>query len=263
MAKRRLKKSVKKLLKRIIFTIFIIIGVISICEIIEFNILKNRTLTPKENYEYGYYTMSDFGYVKELSEYDFNLNGNDDYTDILIGLKKVAKENPKYVSDGYYDGGYPPEGEGVCTDVIWQALMEAGYKLKDMIIYDIWNTYKEGTYGIDYIDNNIDFRRVGNQQVFFERYAKSLDTDYENLKEFQPGDIVVFNNGEHIAMISDRVNAKGIPYLIQNSDEEQTEKEEDVLEETDMYISSHYRFEYNDSIKQLIINTNKSNKEED
>ena len=43
----------------------------------------------------------------------------------------------------------------------------------------------------------------------------------------------------------------------------QTEKEEDVLEETDMYISSHYRFEYNDTIKQLIINTNKANKEED
>lgn len=262
MAKRRLKKSVKKLLKRSVFTIFIIIGVISICEIIEFNILKNRTLTPKENYEYGYYTMSDFGYVKEISQYDFNLNGYDDYTDILIGLKKVAEENPKYIN-GYYAGGYPPEGEGVCTDVVWKALMEAGYKLKDMMVYDIRDTYKKGIYDIDYIDTNIDFRRVENQQVFFERYAKSLDTDYENLKEFQPGDIVIFNGGEHIAMISDRVSAKGIPYLIQNSDEEQVEKEEDVLEETEMYISSHYRFEYNDTIKQLIVNTNKAKKGED
>ena len=53
-------------------------------------------------------------------------------------------------------------------------------------------------------------------------------------------------------MISDKRNKNGIPYLIQNSDEEQTEKEEDVLEETPMRITGHYRFTFNGDIKKLM-----------
>ena len=53
-------------------------------------------------------------------------------------------------------------------------------------------------------------------------------------------------------MISDKRNKNGIPYLIQNSDEEQTEKEEDVLEETPMKITGHYRFTFNRDIKRLM-----------
>ncbi len=261
MKKRKLKKGVKKLLKKSLLVIIIIILVVIICEIAEYEILSNRTLKPLETYENGYYRLTDFGYVRLESEFDHNLNGIDDYTDILIGEKKVAEENPKYISK-YYAGGYPPDGEGVCTDVIWKALKEAGYNLKDMMSYDIKETYKDGTYNISIIDNNIDFRRVGNQDKFFSRYLEDLDYDYTNLKEFQPGDIVVFNYGEHIAMISDKVSVKGIPYLIQNSDEEQTEKEEDVLETTDMYITSHYRFEYNDKIKDLLTKMSKSKTQE-
>ena len=39
---------------------------------------------------------------------------------------------------------------------------------------------------------------------------------------------MVFDGTEHIAMISDKRNKNAIPYLIQNSDEEQEEKEESV-----------------------------------
>ena len=53
-------------------------------------------------------------------------------------------------------------------------------------------------------------------------------------------------------MTSDKRNANGIPYLIQNRDETQTEKEEDRLEETEMEITSHYRFTYNDNLEKLI-----------
>ena len=33
----------------------------------------------------------------------------------------------------YYAGGYPDDGLGVCTDVIWQALQAAGYDLKALV----------------------------------------------------------------------------------------------------------------------------------
>ena len=39
--------------------------------------------------------------------------------------------------DKYYSGGYPPDSEGVCTDVIWRALKNAGYSLKDMVDADM------------------------------------------------------------------------------------------------------------------------------
>ena len=73
-----------------------------------------------------------------------------------------------------------------------------------------------------------------------------------DIMEFNPGDILVFNTDEHIAMTSDKRNANGIPYLIQNRDETQTETEEDRLEETEMEITSHYRFTYNDNLEKLI-----------
>ena len=73
-----------------------------------------------------------------------------------------------------------------------------------------------------------------------------------DIMEFNPGDILVFNTDEHIAMTSDKRNANGIPYLIQNRDETQTEKEEDVLEETPMKITGHYRFTFNRDIKRLM-----------
>ena len=107
-------------------------------------------------------------------------------------------------------------------------------------------------YGIDIIDQNIDFRRVNNQDTFFKRYVKKYSTDMNDIMEFNPGDILVFNTDEHIAMTSDKRNANGIPYLIQNRDETQTEKEEDRLEETEMEITSHYRFTYNDNLEKLI-----------
>ena len=80
-------------------------------------------LLPKQ-----YYTAEDFGIQTVTSPVDYNGNGVDDYTDILLGARKDAKQKPRY--DGaYVDGGYPPEDTGVCTDLIWRAFREAGYSL--------------------------------------------------------------------------------------------------------------------------------------
>ena len=246
--KRKLKPKVKKLRNIIILIIALFIGF----DFLEYEYNLNKKLTPYEE-EKDYYTLSDFGFIRLKSKYDYNNNGIDDYTDILNGAKKEAKANPKYISK-YYDGGYPPDGEGVCTDVIWRSLKEAGYLLKDMMARDIRDEYKKGndTYNIEIIDDNIDFRRVSNQEVFFKRYAESLTTDIYEVGEFQPGDIVTFDDSDHIAMISDKMNKNGVPYLIQNGDEEQEEKEEDRLEITEMEVTGHYRFTYSEKLQKLI-----------
>ena len=248
MAKRR---KVKKGIKRIFNMLILVIVIFFTCEVIEYQIIKNMEREPIEYHEYNYYTSQDFGFVVIKSAYDYNENGIDDYKDILLGAKEVAEINPRYVSK-YYAGGYPPKDEGVCTDVIWWALRSAGYNLKDMMARDIRDMYKDNVYDIDIIDDNIDFRRVGNQEVFLKRYIEVLTPNIEKIGEFMPGDIVTFNDSEHIAIISDKRNASGIPYLIQNSDEEQTEKEEDVLLVTEMEVTGHYRFTYNEKIQQLI-----------
>lgn len=58
-------------------------------------------------------------------------------------------------------------------------------------------------------DPNIDFRRVPNLKVYFERNQINLTTDLNNIKEWQAGDIVVFGT-RHIGMISDKRNKKSI-----------------------------------------------------
>lgn len=249
MAKRKLKKKVKKRIGFFILFILIVIFIIVASFGAEYYFTLKEELIPVDQKK-EYYNISDFGYIRLTNNQDQNNNGKDDYTDILEGEKQFAKFNPKYKSD-YYAGGYPPvEKEGVCTDLIWYALKNAGYNLKDMIDKDIKQAKKE--YYIQIPDTNIDFRRVANQEVFFIRNAKTLDTDMYNVGEFMPGDILTFDNSEHIAMVSDKYTKDGVPYLIQNRDETQKEKEENRLEITDMKITGHYRFEYNNKIKKLL-----------
>ena len=139
------------------------------------------------------------------SDIDKDNDGIDDYTDIFEGAKKFIKSKPKYKSK-YYDGGYPTDEYRVCTDLIWYSLDNAGYDFKALIDEDIKNNTDE--YDIDKIDQNIDFRRVRNILVYLNRFTKVLPVD----DEFNPGDIVVYKN--HIAIVSDKVNKKGINYII-------------------------------------------------
>jgi len=243
------KKKVKKTAKRTFVSLLLLVLLASFAVVGYYYYILHREYTPKEEHTEKYYYSYDFGFLDKKSEYDYNKNGVDDYTEYLKGMKDVAEENPKYISK-YYAGGYPPIGEGVCTDVVWRALKEAGYYLKDMIDQDIKES--KSSYNIDNPDPNIDFRRVSNQEIFFKRYAESLDTDIKNIKEFSAGDIITFDNSDHIAMISDKRNANGVPYLIQNGSEEQKEKEEDRLEVTPMKVTGHYRFTYSPQIQKLI-----------
>lgn len=184
-----------------------------------------------------HYTAEDFNIETVKSAVDFNNNGTDDYTDILLGARKDAKNHPKY--DGkYIQGGYPPDNIGVCTDVVWRAFKNAGYSLKDMVDKDIVSR-REAYSRIDEPDTNIDFRRVKNLRIFFDEYALSLTTDVEEIQEWQPGDIVIFNNEEHIGIVSDKRNRDGKPYIIHNGG--QPNREEDYLKRST--VVAHYRFD--------------------
>lgn len=219
-----------------------------------YSILSYWNTIPKKAY-----TAEDFGIKTIKSENDYNKNGIDDYTDILLGARKDAENKPKYKS-AYYEGGYPPDNEGVCTDLIWRAFKNAGYSLKDMVDEHISNNLSMYPRVDGNPDGNIDFRRVPNLKVYFDNNAISYTLDPYKIIEWQPGDIVIFGeNYSHIAVVSDRRNSEGVSYIIHNR--AQPVREEDALIKYSRRapITGHYRFEnkaikkssvYNLSIKQ-------------
>ncbi len=136
-------------------------------------------------------------------------DGLDDLDDIVAGARLEVAARTRY-HDGYYAGGYPPDGEGVCTDVIWRAFRAAGYELKNLVDQDIHDHTADYPRVAGRPEPNIDFRRVPNLRVFFSKSAARLTTevrpgDAANLAEWQGGDIVIFGPPhEHIAIVSDR-----------------------------------------------------------
>ena len=181
------------------------------------------------------HTNEDFGISSQISTVDQDKDGIDDQTDILQGARNYIATKPIYESR-YYAGGYPDDGYGVCTDVVAFALRDAGYDLRDLVLEDVKN-HSEG-YSIDVPDANIDYRRVRNLKVYFDRHALSLTTDLSQIDQWQGGDIVVFSN--HIGIVSDVRNRHGIPYVIHHSSRFQTAYEQDILEKRDDIIG-HYR----------------------
>lgn len=197
-------------------------------------ILDYFNLLPKP-----YYNADDFGIEVVKSQSDFDGDGIDDYTDILLGARRDAENHPTY--DGkYIDGGYPPDYIGVCSDVVWRAFKNAGYSLKDMVDADIANNVKDYP-RVSKPDPNIDFRRVKNLRVFFDKYAVKLTTDTEKTAEWQPGDIVIFNNNKHIGIVSDKRNSDGRVYIIHNGG--QPNRDEDYFKRTNATVVAHYRFD--------------------
>ena len=168
------------------------------------------------------YSNADFGISEQLSSQDKDGDGLDDQTDILQGARAYIATNPVYKSK-YYEGGYPDDHFGVCTDVVAQALLAAGYDLQQLVAEP---------------DARIDFRRVANLQVYFAGNALTLDTDVQNIAAWQGGDIVIFK--KHIGIVSNLRNANGVPYLIHHANPFQAAYEEDVLERR-RDIVGHYR----------------------
>ena len=215
-------------MKKIIIPVIVVLIVIMIIAIIYLLYLFNYIPHKK-------YSNIDFNIETYKSNIDFDNDGIDDQTDVLAGVKNYVARNPKYKSK-YYETGYPNDEYGVCTDVVAFGLNNAGYDLMKLVNEDIKNNID--SYNIEVIDKNIDFRRVKNLRVYFERNAISLTTDVNKIEEWQGGDIVIFQN--HIGVISDIRNKNGVPFVIHHANPFQKYYEEDILE-TRNDIVGHYR----------------------
>jgi hypothetical protein len=172
-------------------------------------------------------------------------DGLDDLRDIVAGAKEEVIRKPQYRS-AYYQGGNPPETEGVCTDVVWRAMRDAGYNLKALVDKDIRENLSQYPRVSFKPDPNIDFRRVPNLLVFFRRHGLELTKeikpgDVDNLYLWQAGDIVTFDYPhEHIAIISDKRRSDGVPFLLHNSGP--TASESDHLLNWPSAVTGHFRF---------------------
>lgn len=181
------------------------------------------------------YSNKDFNIKTYTSRIDKDNDGVDDQTDILNNVKAYIKKRPKYKSK-YYDTGYPNDKYGVCTDVVAFGLKGAGYDLMKLVNEDIKNN--RGLYDIDTIDKNIDFRRVKNLKIYFERKTIPLTTNIKKIEEWQAGDIVIFK--KHIGIVSEKRNKRGIPFVIHHASPYQKDYEEDILEYRNDIVG-HYR----------------------
>ena len=190
-------------------------------------ILNYFNLFPKRTYNNEYFNIEDY-----VSKIDKDQDGIDDQTDILKNAKKYVNSKPKYKSK-YYESGYPNDEYGVCTDVIAYALKNSGYDLMELVNEDM--IQNKNDYHTETIDKNIDFRRVKNIKIYLDKYTIPLTVNLNKINEWQAGDIVVFEN--HLAIVSDKRNKKGIPYIIHHS--KRPLYEEDAIS---LYkIVGHYR----------------------
>lgn len=173
-------------------------------------------------------TGDDFGIPAYVSDEDADGDGIDDQSDILQSAKDYVATGPRYATT-YFQGGWPTDGTGACTDVVAYALLGAGYDLQEMVDADMREDPSE--YGLDPdapdTDPNIDYRRVRNLKVFFCRHAQILTTDVSDAAAWQGGDIVCY--ADHIAVVSDRRNPDGTPYILHNGSPWQRSYEEDRL----------------------------------
>lgn len=185
-----------------------------------------------------YYTAEQLGLTQLQSPVDADGDGVDDWTDMMLGARAYIKTKPHYESK-YYAGGYPDDGLGVCTDVVWNAFQAAGYTLKDLVDADIAENRSAYPH-IDVPDGNIDFRRVNSLDTFFRRHAEVLTCELDDPEQWQPGDIVVFGNRDHIGICSDRRNADGIPFLIHHGNPIEEAVEQNYIPSHD--VTGHFRW---------------------
>ena len=181
------------------------------------------------------YTNKDFNIMTYKSKIDKDNDGIDDQTDILNNVREYVKTKPKYKSK-YYSTGYSNDEYGVCSDVVAFGLLNAGYNLMELVNKDIINNKDQ--YNIEVVDKNIDFRRVRNLKIYFERNSINLTTNINDISSWQGGDIVIFKN--HIGIVSDKRNRKGISFIIHHANPYQIYYEEDILEHRNDIVG-HYR----------------------
>ena len=155
----------------------------------------------------------------------------------------TTRYDPAYVRIAF-PGGDVPRQRGVCTDVIVRAYRDAfGLDLQALVHADMRRAFASypGRWGLRQPDANIDHRRVGNLQRFFERHGQSLAVS-ARAEDYRPGDIITQmlpGNLPHIAIVSERTGSSGAPMVIHNIGS--GTRQEDTL--FAYPLTGHYRFQ--------------------
>lgn len=212
------------------------------------------TILYKWNYiQHGQHFPDEFKIPVLNSGVDHNKNHKDDSKEILEGAKQYIAKNPSYEPLREYPNGWPSGNKGQAGDVIAYAFKYAEYDLQSLINQDIQKN-PSAYEGKAPTGENIAFRSVEAQRIFFSRYLKSYSTNYEDKIDWQAGDIIFFEKN-HAAIVADKVNDNGIRFIIHHFWGYQAGYFQDVLE-TEAWgkIIGHYRI--SDKILSPVTNTN-------
>ena len=135
-------------------------------------------------------------------------------------IGKTLSYDPAYVSLKYPMGDLPIE-KGVCTDVVIRSLRKVGLDLQKLIHEDMKANFAKypKNWGLKRPDNNIDHRRVPNQQCYFKRRGWALSLS-QKTESYKTGDIVTWkltNGLDHTGIVFVRtVKGKAKPFIIHN-----------------------------------------------
>ena len=185
------------------------------------------------------------------SAHDRDGDGIPDPLDLLIGARKTVANADAYTreAEGYIAIAYPmgdvPRTMGVCTDVIIRAARNAGIDIQKELHDDIRRARAAYPMVKGLGDPNIDQRRVATLLPYFKRRWEShtarLDDPADPLR---PGDIILMDTfpdrsgPDHIGILSDRVDERGLPLVINNWTEGTVTAEMDLL----TFVPVMYRF---------------------
>lgn len=215
-----------------------------------YKVIDFHTIAGFDDIKIGTWFMDYNDFEEEIKAYEkkykekllMNEENNSDLENVIMKVDSTTIKTTSIsiiiINNTDNEIGYPNDEYGVCTDVVAFGLKDAGYDLMELVNEDIHNNREK--YNIETVDKNIDFRRVRNLDIYFRNNHIVLTTDLSQIKEWQGGDIIVFK--DHIGIISDKRNKKGIPLLIHHANPLQVNYEEDVLELYGQdYIIGHYR----------------------
>jgi uncharacterized protein YijF (DUF1287 family) len=186
-----------------------------------------------------------------LSPRDRDRDGLPDALDLLVGAKKTVVNADAYTREaqGYIPIAYPmgdvPRTIGVCTDVVIRAARNAGIDIQRELHDDIRRARAAYPMVKGMGDTNIDQRRVGTLLPYFKRrwetHTARLDDPADPMR---PGDILLMDTfpgrsgPDHIGIVSDRLDAQGLPLVINNWTEGTVTAEMDLL----TFVPVMYRF---------------------